>query len=532
MRRRRRLAGVGRAGGDLADRVGDRRPRARRGPGSTASPTVSVRQRAAGVRDDPAGVVDQDDLDVRGAHVDADGVHGGTLDPPRHRPRCRHAEPRTTPGPRLSRLADRSAAIASTPAVRRAHLASRAHGTVTRAGSTGCSLRAAPALGDPGCSVVVESPGSERRRFRGPSRGCVPARDTRTSGRVRPITIVPPERQHLASLGQHNRGSCFARDPMVTATPVPAPAEWMKEPPWLAWAGGHSRHPTGSGRATGVRSQRRPMLPNNWKEVSMENPKPEKVAVVEEVREKLSASDAALFTEYRGLTVRDLAELRTAMRDAGGEYRVYKNTLVRRAAAELDLELDAELVGPTAIAFVGQKPDGTPGDPVMVAKALQHVREVASPPGHQGRSVGHHGARRGQCEGTGHRRAPRGAARPLRGWPGGADAQPGCPPAGRARQVRLRAAGADRGRRCRRRDQRRGPRSGHVRRRGSHRHPRSGRGPCGRDPCGRRCWTAPPPRRPTRPPPMLPIPQRPTTQPQTQTRQPTLPPRSDHHGNH
>ena len=102
----------------------------------------------------------------------------------------------------------------------------------------------------------------------------------------------------------------------------------------------------------------------------MENPRPEKVAVVEEVREKLSAADAALFTEYRGLTVRDLAELRTAMRDAGGEYRVYKNTLVRRAAAELDLELDAELVGPTAIAFVGQKPDGTPGDPVMVAKAL------------------------------------------------------------------------------------------------------------------------------------------------------------------
>ncbi|MEI2698690.1 MAG: 50S ribosomal protein L10 [Microthrixaceae bacterium] len=39
-------------------------------------------------------------------------------------------------------------------------------------------------------------------------------------------------------------------------------------------------------------------------------------------------------------------------------------------AAELDLDLSAEMVGPTAIAFVGQKPDGTPGDPVMVAKAL------------------------------------------------------------------------------------------------------------------------------------------------------------------
>lgn len=102
----------------------------------------------------------------------------------------------------------------------------------------------------------------------------------------------------------------------------------------------------------------------------MENPRPEKVAVVEEVREKLSGADAAVFTEYRGLTVRDLAELRAALRDAGGEYRVYKNTLVRRAAAELDLDVASELVGPTAIAFVGQKPDGTPGDPVTVAKAL------------------------------------------------------------------------------------------------------------------------------------------------------------------
>lgn len=102
----------------------------------------------------------------------------------------------------------------------------------------------------------------------------------------------------------------------------------------------------------------------------MENPRPEKVAVVDEVREKFASSGAALFTEYRGLSVRDLAELRAVMLEAGGEYRVYKNTLVRRAAAELELDLEAELVGPTAIAFVGQKPDGTPGDPVMVAKAL------------------------------------------------------------------------------------------------------------------------------------------------------------------
>lgn len=105
----------------------------------------------------------------------------------------------------------------------------------------------------------------------------------------------------------------------------------------------------------------------------MENPRPEKVAVVDEVREKFASSDAVLFTEYRGLKVRDLAELRASLRAVGGEYRVYKNTLVRRATEGMDVELDFEgtLVGPTAIAFVGQKPDGTPGDAVLVAKALQ-----------------------------------------------------------------------------------------------------------------------------------------------------------------
>jgi large subunit ribosomal protein L10 len=103
----------------------------------------------------------------------------------------------------------------------------------------------------------------------------------------------------------------------------------------------------------------------------MENPRPEKVAVVDEVKEKFESSDAALLTEYRGLTVRDLAQLRSSMREAGGEYRVYKNTLVRLAAQQLDLQLGDGLVGPTAIAFVGQRPDGSPGDAVMVAKALQ-----------------------------------------------------------------------------------------------------------------------------------------------------------------
>ena len=77
----------------------------------------------------------------------------------------------------------------------------------------------------------------------------------------------------------------------------------------------------------------------------MENPRPEKVAVVEEVKDKFQTADAVIITEYRGLTVRDLQDLRTSLREAGGEYHVYKNTLVRRATASLDLELDEHLLG-------------------------------------------------------------------------------------------------------------------------------------------------------------------------------------------
>ena len=68
----------------------------------------------------------------------------------------------------------------------------------------------------------------------------------------------------------------------------------------------------------------------------------EKAAVVDEVRERLSSTEAAVLTEYRGLDVPALAELRRALRDAGGEYRIYKNTLVRFAAQELDLDLEDE----------------------------------------------------------------------------------------------------------------------------------------------------------------------------------------------
>ena len=103
----------------------------------------------------------------------------------------------------------------------------------------------------------------------------------------------------------------------------------------------------------------------------MENPRPEKVAVVDEVKDRLDSTSATLLTEYRGLDVTAISELRRALRAVGGEYQIYKNTLVRFAARDLGLELEDLLTGPTAIALTTERPDGSAGDAVDVAKALR-----------------------------------------------------------------------------------------------------------------------------------------------------------------
>ena len=103
----------------------------------------------------------------------------------------------------------------------------------------------------------------------------------------------------------------------------------------------------------------------------MSEPRPEKAAVVAEVRDRLAASDAVLLTEYRGLNVPDLAALRNSLRAAGGEYTVYKNTMVRLAASEMGLDLGDLLTGPTAIAFVGEHAGDSASDAAAVAKALR-----------------------------------------------------------------------------------------------------------------------------------------------------------------
>ncbi len=103
----------------------------------------------------------------------------------------------------------------------------------------------------------------------------------------------------------------------------------------------------------------------------MDNPRPEKVAIVTEVKERLENATSVVVTEYRGLTVSELQELRGQLRPSGAKYKVYKNTLVRRAADEAGLELEDHLVGPTALAFAEPAEGEERGDVVSMAKALR-----------------------------------------------------------------------------------------------------------------------------------------------------------------
>lgn len=96
-----------------------------------------------------------------------------------------------------------------------------------------------------------------------------------------------------------------------------------------------------------------------------------KSLVVSEIVEKLNNSSSAVVVDYKGLTVAEVTELRKVMREAGVDYKVYKNTLVRRAAQEVGIEQfnDELLVGTNAIAFGYE-------DPVAPARILKKFIET------------------------------------------------------------------------------------------------------------------------------------------------------------
>lgn len=99
----------------------------------------------------------------------------------------------------------------------------------------------------------------------------------------------------------------------------------------------------------------------------MAETKADKTETVREITQRFSETDAALLTEYRGLRVAEIRDVRNSLREADADYKVLKNTLARIAVREVGLEdLVGLLEGPTAIAFVK-------GDVAAAAKALDEA---------------------------------------------------------------------------------------------------------------------------------------------------------------
>src|SRR5687767_7797086 len=98
---------------------------------------------------------------------------------------------------------------------------------------------------------------------------------------------------------------------------------------------------------------------------SVQVPTEAKVQSIEALKERLGTASSAVLTEYRGLTVRQLSDLRKQLKAASAEYKVVKNRIAKLAVADTPLRsLAAHLKGPTAMVLSRQ-------DPVAVAKALQ-----------------------------------------------------------------------------------------------------------------------------------------------------------------
>jgi large subunit ribosomal protein L10 len=92
--------------------------------------------------------------------------------------------------------------------------------------------------------------------------------------------------------------------------------------------------------------------------------RPEKIAAVDELAEKLRSAQSVILVDYRGLNVGSMTRLRRQLREAGVELRVVKNKLVHFAATQIGIaDIDPHLTGPTALAFGYD-------DPVTPAKTL------------------------------------------------------------------------------------------------------------------------------------------------------------------
>src|SRR5262252_9625397 len=115
-------------------------------------------------------------------------------------------------------------------------------------------------------------------------------------------------------------------------------------------------------------------MPNAWRTSSRSRsrstrerdvPTQAKAESIEALKERLGSAKTAVLTEYRGLSVQQISDLRKQLKVAAAEYKVVKNRLARLAVKDSPLAaLGPHLKGPTGLAFTKQ-------DPVAVAKALQ-----------------------------------------------------------------------------------------------------------------------------------------------------------------
>lgn len=102
-------------------------------------------------------------------------------------------------------------------------------------------------------------------------------------------------------------------------------------------------------------------------------PRPDKVEVVDRIRELLAQSKGTILTEYRGLTVAEITKLRAKLREVGGEYHVVKNTMYKIAAGStVTPQVAALLEGPTAVAFAL---DEAPATAKALLDALKEIKK-------------------------------------------------------------------------------------------------------------------------------------------------------------
>lgn len=77
----------------------------------------------------------------------------------------------------------------------------------------------------------------------------------------------------------------------------------------------------------------------------------QKQVVIDEIKDRVQNSSSVILFDYRGITDNEAKELRIKLRENNADYKVYKNTLMARALSDLNIDIDASLVGPSAMAF-------------------------------------------------------------------------------------------------------------------------------------------------------------------------------------